>query len=549
MTQTQQPEPWGDAAVITLARLWSYRREALLLTTVAATWILLPAIPAALATVTVGVLLSRWIIPWLHISRVRRQWATAVISAGAADPPPKRSRKAQAIRGPKVIHGRVTTVGEELVVRVGRGRGTVQSLTEHREQLAADMDGRFHHVTEVRIEPAESASRARVLIIRRDPFQDRAPIPWPDIHDQRLSMWHPIPLGVDETGDTVTVRLVERNLLIGGEPGAGKSAALSLIAATAALDPDCRLYLLDGKEVELAAWAPCAEALIGPNIEQANVLLEHLRNIMAARYQELRAAGLRKVPRSSDLPLHVLICDELALYAQDPDKTQRGLFVEQLRDLISRGRAAGIIVIAATQKPSVDVIPSMIRDLMAMRLALRCTTPQASDTILGQGHATAGADASTIPIQERGVGYLLSEGEHPTRVKAFYLDDQAITDIAGRATAGRAESELQDILTAAAEEAAAAPPTPPRQQGLTPDDLAKCLPADGDGFTRPEWTAAAGRRKWDSLARPAATLLEQGVVVQSGSGNQGDPFRYRLAVRTESPADGPIPPIPPGTSP
>ena len=97
-----------------------------------------------------------------------------------------------------------------------------------------------------------------------------------------------------------------------------------------------------------------------------------------------------------------------------------------------------MIVCAATQKPGADVVPSALRDLFGFRLALRCTTPQASDTILGQGWASAGADASTIPGAQRGVGYLLAEGERPVRIRGFYLDDDAIAAIAiaGRGAAG-----------------------------------------------------------------------------------------------------------------
>ena len=113
-----------------------------------------------------------------------------------------------------------------------------------------------------------------------------------------LSLWEPIPLGVDELGRTVSVRLPERNLLMGGEPGAGKSAALSLVLAAAALDPSVRLWLLDGKLVELAAWEPCAERLAGPDVEQAIGLLETVREEMEARYRELLSTGARKIART-----------------------------------------------------------------------------------------------------------------------------------------------------------------------------------------------------------------------------------------------------------
>ena len=75
---------------------------------------------------------------------------------------------------------------------------------------------------------------------------------------------------------------------------------------------------------------------------------------------------------------------------------------------------------------------------------MRCTTPQASDTILGQGWASAGSDASSIPGAQRGVGFLLAEGERPIKLRGFYLDDDDVTAIAGRAAAARADRWLAE---------------------------------------------------------------------------------------------------------
>jgi DNA segregation ATPase FtsK/SpoIIIE, S-DNA-T family len=236
--------------------------------------------------------------------------------------------------------------------------------------------------------------------------------------------------------------LVERNVLVGGEPGAGKSVALSLLVAASALDPTVRVWLLDGKLVELAAWAPIAERLVGADGGEAIGLLREVRREMDARYRELLARGLRKVRRDDGLPLHLVVVDELAFYLTLRDRRQRQELTELLRDLVARGRAAGVIVVAATQKPGADVVPSSLRDLFGFRLALRCNTPQASDTILGQGWASAGADASTIPGGQRGVGLLLAEGERPTRVKTFHLDDDELAAVAERAAARRADTWL-----------------------------------------------------------------------------------------------------------
>ena len=54
-------------------------------------------------------------------------------------------------------------------------------------------------------------------------------------------------------------------MLIGGEPGCGKSVGLQLIVAHAALSADCKLILVDGKRVELGLWRDCADRFIGPS--------------------------------------------------------------------------------------------------------------------------------------------------------------------------------------------------------------------------------------------------------------------------------------------
>jgi S-DNA-T family DNA segregation ATPase FtsK/SpoIIIE len=61
-----------------------------------------------------------------------------------------------------------------------------------------------------------------------------------------LSMFGAVHLGIDENGEHVYVYLGERNMLLGGEPGGGKSNALNLIVAHGALSYDCKLILIDG---------------------------------------------------------------------------------------------------------------------------------------------------------------------------------------------------------------------------------------------------------------------------------------------------------------
>jgi len=56
----------------------------------------------------------------------------------------------------------------------------------------------------------------------------------------------------------------------------------------------------------------------------------------------------------------VVVCDELASYLHVGERKARAEFAELMRDLVARGRAAGLVVLAATQKPSMDIVPSAL---------------------------------------------------------------------------------------------------------------------------------------------------------------------------------------------
>jgi S-DNA-T family DNA segregation ATPase FtsK/SpoIIIE len=257
-----------------------------------------------------------------------------------------------------------------------------------------------------------------------------------------VSMYDPVHLGIDEAGHPVTVTLAERNALLGGEPGGGKSSALNTIVAHAALSADCRLVLIDGKQVEFGLWRQVTDQFVGPDPAAAIACLHRLQAEMDARYDALLAAGLRKVARGSAVPLVMLAIDEVAYFsATVGEAKQQKEFSILLRDIVARGRAAGIITVAATQRPSADIIPTSLRDLFAYRWAFRCTTEASSDTILGHGWANRGYCATDIDPKARGVGWLLAEGGIPQRVKAAYLDDDQIRYLAGVAALLRRQPE------------------------------------------------------------------------------------------------------------
>jgi hypothetical protein len=429
-----QPTAWDWLVLYVVRPLWGYRVE--LTTVILVLWCwgrVAGAIGRGAGLVGVAAVLGglaaippvrRQVAAVAHRGRVRRRWATACRYTGLAT---------ASDRIPRIVRHALVPAGDRLLVRLPPGSSTTV-LAEAAEQVAVILD-----VREVRVaRDADRASLARVTVVRRDPLHGAPPLAWPWLDAERCSLWQPVPVGVDEDGHWVTVTLPERHVLLGGESGAGKSGGLALLLAAAALDPTVKLVLLDGKLVELACWAGVADRLVGPDLAEAVAVLQEVQGELDRRLVTLLANRRRKLTPTLGLPLLLVVVDELALYVAGPDRRLAAEFAARLRDLVARGRAAGIVVLAATQKPSHEIIPTALRDLFGFRWAFRCLTPQASDTILGAGWASLGNAASAIDAADRGVGLLLAEGGVPVRLRACWLEDDRLHVLAARAEALRA---------------------------------------------------------------------------------------------------------------
>ncbi|MBO2459243.1 FtsK/SpoIIIE domain-containing protein [Actinomadura violacea] len=429
----------GSAVTLWIVRpSWLWRRELAALAVLVAV-----AVAGWLARGWLGGLLAAgWLassvalIPWTRHravrvwrrGRLRRHWDRACRYA---------SLTTVNDRIPRIRKARTVPAGDRLLVRVPRG-ATVGELEAEAERVAAVL-----RVREVRVvRDLDRADFAYVDVVRRDPFANPRdpnvsdPIPWPWVGGGQRSLRDPIPVAVDDMGDEITMRLEGKNILLGGEPEAGKSAALSLLLAAAALDPTCEIWGFDAKRVELAMWRPVMTRLVTNDTDEAISTMEDLIKEMDRRYELLESAG-RRVLAPQDAPIILMPVDELRFFTAHTDKKAARHFNSLAVDLVARGRAARIIAALATQKPSSDVVPTSLRDLVALRWGMRCNTRDASDTIMGAGMASNGFDCSDIDRRTRGVGLLHAEGSMPRRCKSYYLDDNEIRDIVARGAALR----------------------------------------------------------------------------------------------------------------
>ncbi len=330
---------------------------------------------------------------------------------------------------PKIRRVRSTPVGERLTLHCRPGQ-SAELLDTRAEELRAAMRARDVRITR---DPARS-DRVITDIIRRDPLAATANIEWEGTRSDQLSMWDEVHFGTDENGEPVRQSLVERSLFFAGEPGSGKSSGMQVVTCHAAKSPDAEILAIDPNRVQFSPWSDRALAVAYDDMGDAIDVLDQVREEGARRLALLeKLPGVhrkltREIAEGEGIPLWVLFIDELA-YHTSVIGTTNGEFAKKARDIVARFRAAGIIPVFATQRPTSDVVPTSLRDLFSMRSAFRTTTLASSDVILGEGWARRGYSATDIDLTTRGVSWLLAEGSIPQRIKWAWIPDQTIAEL------------------------------------------------------------------------------------------------------------------------
>jgi S-DNA-T family DNA segregation ATPase FtsK/SpoIIIE len=200
-----------------------------------------------------------------------------------------------------------------------------------------------------------------------------------------------IPLGKDIFGASVIGSIDKMpHLLVAGATGSGKSVAInSIILAILynARPNEVKLAMVDPKMLELSVYADIPH-LLSPVVTQPKKAAETLRAIVAEmerRYRHLAEKGNKNidsynkaVPEAERLPYIVVIIDELA----DLMMTVAREVEDSIMRLAQMARAAGIHLIVATQRPSVDVITGLIKANLPSRISFQVSSKTDSRTIL-----------------------------------------------------------------------------------------------------------------------------------------------------------------------
>lgn len=271
----------------------------------------------------------------------------------------------------------------------------------------------------------------------------------------RSSYQLPIVLGSDTAGESVIIDLTDTpHLLVAGSTGSGKSVALNtlLLSILTKKTPDqVKLVIIDPKRLEFASYQDIPHLLF-PIITQpskAAPVLKWLVRTMEERYETMAQAGVRAIseyqrlqaqqeePKS--MPYIVVMIDELADLMMVAGKDVE----ESIARLAQMARAAGIHLVVATQRPSVDVITGVIKVNFPSRISFRVTSKVDSRTILDTGGAE----------HLLGKGDMLFMDAHSARMRRIhgaYVTDKEINQIVAdiKAQQGPSYIDLQDAVAA-----------------------------------------------------------------------------------------------------
>ena len=248
-----------------------------------------------------------------------------------------------------------------------------------------------------------------------------------------------VPLGKDVNGNVIAADLTKMpHLLIAGSTGSGKSVAINSIITSILLNAkpsQVKLMLIDPKKVELGVYNGIPH-LLSPVVSEPKKAARALQKVvseMENRYELFAKYGQRKISTFNEfaaknnkdndvkiqpMPYIVVIVDELADLMMTVSNDVEAAIIR----LAQMGRAAGIHMILATQRPSVDVITGLIKANVPSRIAFAVSSGIDSRTIIdtnGAEKLLGRGDMLFLPI----------DSNTPIRVQGAFIPDKDVSRV------------------------------------------------------------------------------------------------------------------------
>ena len=337
---------------------------------------------------------------------------------------------------------------------------TATQVIERREQFASGLRRPLGAVWP-EVVSHEHAGRLEGWVGRVDISRAR-PAPWPWLRTGGGDVFGPLPFATDPRGRRADVAVIEHNWLIGSMPGQGKTSAVRVLNSATALDPTVEKWTHELKGTgDLDPFEQICHRFVSGIDDEAIAYAAESLKLLRAEVMK-RAARLKKLDRGlcpdkkitreianrRSLHLWPIECtiDECQnLFAHPKYGKQAG---EDAIFIIKLGRALGVFLILATQRPDKDSLPTGVSGNVSTRFCLKVAGQVENDMILGTSAYKNGARATTFrPKVDAGLGYLKGEENVPRVVRTYYLNDADTERVAKRA---RALREAAGTLSGAA---------------------------------------------------------------------------------------------------
>jgi S-DNA-T family DNA segregation ATPase FtsK/SpoIIIE len=280
--------------------------------------------------------------------------------------------------------------------------------------------------------------------------------PWPLGKSGTTDLFRPFAFGTDQRCRPATITLMFASMVVGAIPRMGKSFAVRLLALAAALDVLAELHLYDLKGTgDFRPLEPVAyryrrgdddhKGDIEYGLAGMRLLREELRrradvigNLPSSVCPENKVTPELACNKTLRLHTILLVVDECQRWFEHP--THGPEFKAICADLVKTGPAVGIISVFATQRPDDGSLPAAIRDNAVLRFCLKVTDAKANNMVLGSGAYGGGIQATMFSRSDRGIGYLVGEGDDPVILRTYKVDQVAAERIVARARALREQA-------------------------------------------------------------------------------------------------------------
>ncbi len=367
---------------------------------------------------------------WWWFARVRWQRLSRV--CGLSDRQVVRStRSASGSRhedtrwvAPKLKRVRTHAHSVELTIRARAGQ-RLEELETGAERLATTFAAVAHRVRPVTGNASGCTVVVELIMLDNLTRGTTATEPEP------RAVAEAVRLGRTQGGRDWRLQLRGRHTLVAGCSGSGKGSVLWGICcglAPAVRADVARLWGIDLKRgVELAM----GEGLFSTRAYTPADALDVLRTLMTVideRGRTMAGATRLHEPTVGD-PLHVLVIDELAALTAYADMDVRREANRMLAEILTQGRALGVVVVACVQDPRKDVVS--MRGLFTQTVALRLRSSEETVMVLGDGTSHL-APAHRISPTHPGTAWVVEDTGAVDRVRADYWPDPLIRDLARR---------------------------------------------------------------------------------------------------------------------